>query len=107
MTNQETGSEANALWITHEEPLLVPGAVSMTRATAHAVVIKEGDLFFLCEPDGRLPLEAGHGFGLYYHDCRFLSGYELRLSGRKPETLVHTAERGFLAVLGLSNADIR
>src|SRR5262249_50987224 len=80
---------------------------STTRSIADAVVIKDEDLFFLCDPEGSVPLEAGHGFGLYYHDCRFLNGYELRLSGRKPDRLVWTADQGFLAVLGLSNTDIK
>ena len=53
------------------------------------------------------PLEAGHGFGLYYHDCRFLNGYELKLGGGRPDQLVWNADCGFLAVLGLSNAEIR
>ncbi|HKX28954.1 MAG TPA: glycogen debranching N-terminal domain-containing protein [Blastocatellia bacterium] len=79
----------------------------MTRGTALAVVIKNEDIFFLCEPDGSVPLEAGHGFGLYYHDCRYLSGYELRLGGRRAERLVCTADRGFQAVLGLSNPEIK
>jgi glycogen debranching enzyme len=97
----------NELSLPHDEQELVPGATSIARSIAHAVVIKDEDIFFLCEPDGSAPLEPGHGFGLYYHDCRFLSGYELRLGGRKPDRLVWNADRGFLAVLGLSNADIR
>ncbi len=97
----------NEFLLPHEEQGLVPGATSGTRSIAHAVVIKDEDVFFLCEPDGSVPIEAGHGFGLFYHDCRFLSGYELRVGGRKPEPLVWNADRGFEAVLGLSNADIR
>src|ERR671924_645296 len=41
------------------------GRASVTRSIAHAVVVKEGDMFFLCEPDGRVPLGGEHGFGLY------------------------------------------
>src|SRR5262245_22910166 len=87
-------------------PDLTPGTVFTTRSIAHAIVIKDGDLFFLSEADGRVPLDSRHGFGLYYHDCRFLSGYDLKLSGRRPEKLVWTAEHGFRAVLGLTNSDI-
>lgn len=71
------------------------------------MVIKHGDLFFLSEPDGSVPLSDGHGFGLYYHDCRFLNGYELRVAGRKPEALVRNAELGYMAMLGLSNPEIQ
>jgi glycogen debranching enzyme len=105
--DQKTTPEVNELSLPHDEQELVPGATSIARSIAHAVVIKDEDIFFLCEPDGSAPLEPGHGFGLYYHDCRFLSGYELRLGGKKPDQLVWNADRGFLAVLGLSNADVR
>jgi len=109
MPNQDQKTElgVNEFSLPHDEQELVPGTTSITRSITHAVVIKDGGVFFLCEPDGGVPLEAGHGFGLYYHDCRFLSGYELRLGGKKPDPLVWTADRGFLAVLGLSNNDIR
>jgi glycogen debranching enzyme len=52
-------------------------------------------------------MEGGHGLGLYYHDCRYLNGYELRLGGEKPNVLVSTAEQGYEAVFQLSNHDIR
>src|SRR5215813_8883741 len=104
---QKTAPGVNGLSLAPGEQELVPGVTSITRSIAHAVVIKDGAIFFLCEPDGAVPLEAGHGFGLYYNDCRFLSGYELRLGGRKLDRLVWNADPGFLAVLGLSNAEIR
>lgn len=85
---------------------LVPGSTAIRGSITHAVVIKHGDLFFLSEPDGSVPLSDGHGFGLYYHDCRFLNGYELRVAGRRPEALVRNAELGYKAVLGLSNPEI-
>src|SRR4030095_16453622 len=105
MSNQDQKAPpgVNEFSLPHDEHELVPGVTSITRSIAHAVVIKDEDIFFLCEPDGSVPLEPGHGFGLYYHDCRFLSGYELKLGGRKPDNLVRTADRGFMTVLGLSN----
>ena len=89
-----------------ENPNLVPEVHSIKGSVAEALVIKNGNLFFLSEPDGAVPLAPGHGFGLYYHDCRFLNGYELKISGRKPELLVRNADRGFMATLGLSNPDL-
>src|SRR5438874_11980280 len=87
-------------------PNLVPEVHSIHGNVAEALVIKNGNLFFLSEPDGTVPLAPGHGFGLYYHDCRFLNGYELKFCGRKPEMLVRNAGRGFMATLGLSNPDV-
>ena len=89
-----------------ENPNLVPEVHSIHGNVAEALVIKNGNLFFLSEPDGTVPLAPGHGFGLYYHDCRFLNGYELKICGKKPEVLVRNADRGFMATLGLSNPDV-
>src|SRR5690349_9837615 len=60
------------LVLTHKKP-------SQVESIADAVVIKDEDIFFLSAPDGQVPLRGRHGFGLYFHDCRFLDGYELRL----------------------------
>ncbi len=68
---------------------------------------QDQDVFFLCERDGGVPLEGKHGFGLYYHDCRLLNGYELMLAGTKASSLVGTAKRGLMATLELTNPDIR
>jgi glycogen debranching enzyme len=75
---------------------------SRVRSIADAVVVKDEGLFFLCGQDGQVPLRGGHGLGLYYHDCRFLGGYELRLAGKPPDALFATAMRGFLATLEMT-----
>jgi glycogen debranching enzyme len=88
-------------------PELIPGTAASTRSLAHTVVMKDEDVFFMTESDGRVPLQGGHGLGLYYHDCRFLNGYEMRLSGRRPDSLVWNSEQGFMSVIGLTNPDIK
>src|SRR5262249_50455321 len=45
--------------------------------------------------------------GLYYHDCRYLSGYEFKFGAAKPIELVCTAASGFGAMLELTNPDLR
>jgi glycogen debranching enzyme len=90
-----------------KQRILTHGTPAIVRSIADAVVVKAENLFFLTEPDGRVPIEDDHGFGLYYHDCRFLNGYELKLAGTTPQALVSTAERGFMAVFQLTNPDIR
>ncbi len=80
---------------------------SSVLSIAEAVVIKDQDLFFLAETDGSVPMSADHGFGLYYHDCRFLNGYEMHLGDTKPQTLVATGEQGFRAIFELTNDDIK
>ncbi|MGO9179658.1 MAG: glycogen debranching N-terminal domain-containing protein [Candidatus Limnocylindrales bacterium] len=72
---------------------------------ADAIVVKDRELFFLCPPTGRIPLEEHHGFGLYYHDCRYLDGYDLHLSGLAPTPLAASAAIGFEAALELTNPE--
>ncbi len=77
-----------------------------THNIASAVVIKDEDIFFLANHDGDVPLQGAHGFGLYYHDCRFLNGYELRIADTKPCHLTSTAAQGFQAVFELANEEL-
>ncbi|MGH7230468.1 MAG: amylo-alpha-1,6-glucosidase [Nitrospiraceae bacterium] len=70
-------------------------------------MIKDADLFFLTNPDGTVPLEEGHGLGLYYHDCRYLNGYEIRLGGMRLAPLAATASRGFMAKFELANLKMK
>lgn len=79
---------------------------SNVRSISDAVVIKDGDPFFLCPPDGQIPLDGQHGYGLYQHDTRFLEGYELRIVGVAPESLAATAAAGRTAILELTNPEI-
>ncbi len=89
-----------------KQRILTQGTSSTTRGIADAIVIKDGNIFFLSDPDGSVPLDDGHGLGLYYNDCRYLNGYELKLADTKPNVLVSSAERGFQAVFQLTNYDI-
>lgn len=90
-----------------KEQLLTRRSPSVARSIADAVVVKDEDLYFLTERDGSVPLGDSHGFGLYYHDCRFLDGYELRLAGAEMNPLAATASRGYTAVLELTNPDFQ
>src|SRR5262245_19748448 len=83
------------------------GRSSMTGSIAEAIVIKAGDMFFLSEPNGRVPLGDTHGYGLYYHDCRFLNRYELKLGHTNPDLLAASANPGFMAIIELTNPDLR
>ena len=77
----------------------------MSQSIAKAVVIKHGSLFFLAPPEGEVPMSRGHGFGLYYHDCRYLNGYELMIGGEHPEPLAARAWEGGRAVFQLTTPD--
>ncbi len=95
----EQKHEQRQLLLTRSTPALV-GSI------ADAIVIKNQNLFFLSAPDGNVPLDDAHGLGLYYHDCRYLKGYELKLNDVEPVTLVANAGYGFMSVFELTNPDL-
>ncbi|HKB55494.1 MAG TPA: glycogen debranching N-terminal domain-containing protein [Ramlibacter sp.] len=80
------------------------GRASTTSSIAHAIVMKDDELFFLCDRSGDVP-EGSNGLGLYYHDCRYLNGYELRLGGVAADPLAATAAAGSSATFELTNRD--
>ncbi|MEX0806540.1 MAG: glycogen debranching N-terminal domain-containing protein [Candidatus Binatia bacterium] len=90
-----------------KDRVLTEGASSMARDIGDAIVMKDQNIFFLTNPDGNVPLAGQHGLGLYYHDCRFVSGYEMKLAGIAPTALVSTAAQGFMAVFQMTNPEIR
>jgi len=89
------------------EEMLTKGRPTDVESLAEAIVIKHENMFFLAKPDGNVPLHNRHGFGLYYHDCRFLNGYELRLSGLMAQELSASAAQGSIGVFTLTNPRIR
>ena len=72
----------------------------------HVRVIKENDLTLLTLPNGDIPLADNFGYGLYYHDCRFLSGYTLTINGKSLTELLSGAESGFKSAVILTNPDM-
>lgn len=79
---------------------------SKTLSIHDCLTLKDGNLFFLCKTFGDVPFSEDSAEGLYYHDCRYLSGYELRLADRPMETLVSTAGKGYEALVELTNPDL-
>jgi glycogen debranching enzyme len=89
-----------------KQRLLTQDEPSHATGIGDASVIKDAGLYFLCRPDGSVPLEEGHGLGLYFRDCRFLSGYEFRVANVPLETLAANDEDGFRAIFQLTNPKI-
>jgi glycogen debranching enzyme len=73
---------------------------------ANAIVMKKDNLFFLAKPNGDVPMTDNHGFGLYYHDCRYLNGYELKVGGLAPVGLSASAAVGAVGVFTLTNPEL-
>jgi glycogen debranching enzyme len=88
-----------------KEQVLTKGVPSVAHSIAKAIVIKHGNLFFLAPPEGEVPFTFGHGFGLYYHDCRYLNGYELLVGDVHPEALGARASEGARAIFQLTTPE--
>jgi glycogen debranching enzyme len=71
-----------------------------------AVVIKDENLFLVAARDGSIPLEGQHPFGLYYNDCRFLSGWQLEVMREPLRSLVASAHQGNSAVHELTSREL-
>jgi glycogen debranching enzyme len=89
-----------------KQQVLTKGRATVVNSITDAVVAKDGEPFFLCEPDGRVPIDGRHGFGLYHHDTRYLSGYELTLGGTPADALAATESSGTTLVIALANREI-
>ena len=89
-----------------KQEVLTPGTPSITKSIADAVVIKNENFFLVTNPNGNVPLGGDHGFGFYYNDTRFLSGYEMTLGEKHFNPLVSNASKGFEAVFELTNPEI-
>jgi glycogen debranching enzyme len=89
-----------------KQRVLTQATPSITDSIADALVMKNDNIFFLCKPNGDVPLTANHGYGLYYHDCRYLSGYQVRLAHTQPTVLVSSARTGFSSIIQLANPEI-
>jgi glycogen debranching enzyme len=70
---------------------------------ADAVVLKDRDLFMVTDRSGNVPGTEGHGFGLYLHDCRFLSTLQLSVGGVVLEPRATDDSRGNVALIELGN----
>jgi len=72
-----------------------------------ALVIRERDLFLITNVAGEVPLHNLDGYGFYYADTRYLSGYEFSFADAKPVVLLSTAELGYSAEQVLTNPTMR
>lgn len=75
----------------------------LTGGIEDAVVLADGALAVFSSDKGNIPLREGTAMGIYYHDSRFVSGYELRMNGYPLEALGVAYDDGKEAVFHLSH----
>jgi glycogen debranching enzyme len=71
-----------------------------------SVVIKDENCFLVTDSAGLVPPGGEHPLGLYYNDCRFLSGHRITLLGHQPHPLVCSAGGGNSVVHELTNTEL-
>src|SRR5262249_10325148 len=86
-----------------DDETLTKDRPTSVESLAQAIVMKEDDLFFVAERNGNVPMTGNHGMGLYYHDCRYLNGYELTVAGQPPVPLSASAVQGSIGLFTLTN----
>lgn len=65
------------------------------------LVLRENEMFMVSDQRGDMGL--GQRLGLYYHDTRYLSVYQLTLDGQSPTLLSSSCEQDFMANLQFTN----
>jgi len=60
-------------------------------------------VFAVSNSSGDMPIGNEYGFGLYQLDTRFLSGFQLTLSGARPILLSSSVDRAYVATFQLVN----
>lgn len=78
-----------------------------SNSITNALVIRENDLTFVTLRNGEVPIENNYGYGLYYNDCRFLSGYQLKINGIPSTQILSSDERGFESTVIMTNPEFK
>ncbi len=72
-----------------------------------SLVIREDDLTLITEHNGNIPIGEEHGYGLYHRDCRFLSGYVIRLNGGLLTSILSSDEEDYASTIVMTNRAFR
>jgi glycogen debranching enzyme len=67
------------------------------------IALKQDGIFVVSDVMAEIPAANSEGFGLYRHDTRFLSTFELRLNGELPVLLNHSVDRAYVATFQMVN----
>lgn len=80
---------------------------TLSSSTINNLVIRDGELTLVTQENGEIPITENYGYGLYYRDCRYLSGYLMRLMDTPPTQVLSSDERGFRSTLMITNPDLK
>lgn len=70
---------------------------------SNSLVVKGGNLFMLLDTQGDADIDVNAAHGLYFHDCRFMSKFNLKLGKHTLIPLLHTDAQDEVAEFELVN----
>ena len=71
------------------------------------MVIRDRELTLVMKENGEIPIRENYGYGLYYNDCRYLSGFLIRLMDVPPTHVLSSDYRGFRSTLIFTNPELK
>ncbi|MHC1754069.1 MAG: glycogen debranching N-terminal domain-containing protein [Methanosarcina sp.] len=80
---------------------------TLSNSIINEMVIRDNGLTFVTQENGEIPITENYGYGLYYHDCRYLSGFLMRLMDTPPTQVLSSDERGFRSTLMVTNPELK
>ncbi|MCC6383007.1 MAG: amylo-alpha-1,6-glucosidase [Dehalococcoidia bacterium] len=90
-----------------ERRVLQHGASTLAGAPGPSLTAKQGAVFAYSASDGDIDCGRHAGYGLYFHDMRYLDHATLRLNRSRLAVLLSNDEAGDRAVCELTNGDLR
>lgn len=72
-----------------------------------SLVIREDDISLVTQKNGDIPPGHDHGYGLYHHDCRFLSSYIIRLNGMMLTNILSSDENEYASTVIMTNRSFK
>ena len=80
---------------------------TLSTSIINEMVIRDNELTFITQEHGEIPVTENYGYGLYYHDCRYLSGFLIRLMDTPPTRVLSSDEKGFRSTLMVTNPEMK
>ncbi len=80
---------------------------TQSNTITNELVIRQNNLTFVTLANGDVPIDDNSGYGLYFNDCRFLSGYLLKIMDMSPTQILSNDESGYQSLVVITNPEFR
>lgn len=88
-----------------EQRLFHHGHSTLLSDLGESLITKASSVFALCAPNGDIDNQVNNGYGLYFHDTRFLEVARLRMNGQPLAVLLSNTEDNVFST-ELTNPDL-